>query len=74
MNRLKAAAAVALFAASVVSMGGCLRYTNNILDVTKTPNTEQTPLRAILSFIIRSLTLLPSERSRRNRQQPFSSL
>ncbi len=43
MNRLKAAAAVALFAASVVSMGGCLRYTNNILDVTKTPNTEQTP-------------------------------
>lgn len=40
MKVLKAAAAVVLCTAAAASMGGCLKYTNNILDVTRTPASD----------------------------------
>lgn len=42
MKTVKGAVAVFLSVAAVVSMGGCLKYTNNILDVTKATQTEET--------------------------------
>ncbi len=40
MKMLRAAAAITLCAVTAAAMGGCLKYTNNILDVTKPQVTE----------------------------------